>query len=375
MLFILVFFLVNFNTILSIKIGQIQHSFINNSLPIYSSSRINCTDCLCDCLNSSSCLGINCFPSNHSCQLIDQKPWIFQSDLLINRNSDNFIQIKQTNNTKFCSCYTPNTILDTYQYYESETSASTTNIRSIKYISNDDSVIVLNLTTIRKLSAKNLSYIIRSLTVSNMPISILHNDTKIYIAFTYNRSISVFDLNLTLLQTSVSWSSQASSFGGMFLYNNRILIIDVLYSIIWAIDSLAQTNLIEYFNFSSYNVTDATSLFIYQNQFLYISSISKNFYSFYLSNFTLKQIFSLSINISMLFMRYDTNCNLLWFGTQNYTYAPVFDLALNQMNLYRTNGILSKYGVYSIDFDQNYMAFYANTNENLIQIYLPDLNC
>lgn len=376
MFFLLSFFLINFNIILSIKIGKIDHSFIQNNSSFYSSSNINCTDCLCNCLNSITCFGINCFPINSTCQLIEQNSWILSSKLLTNITSRNFIQIKQTNNTNLCSCYTPYQILNAYENMDTKLNyASTMNIRSIKYISNDHTIIVLNTTIIRKLSANNLSFIIRSLTVSNAAVSILHNDTIIYIGFALNRSISMFDLNLTFIQSSTSWSSQVFLLGGMFLYNNRILIMDVYQSIIWTINSLNQTTLTPFFSFSSYNITNATSLFIYQNNSLYISSISKNLYLFNLSNFALKQIFSLPIDIPMLFMRYDSNCDRLWFGTQNYTYAPVLDLASNQMNVYLTKGILSQYGIYSIDFDDNYMAFYADTNENLRQIPISNLNC
>jgi hypothetical protein len=365
--------LIRFHQTLSVKIGQIKHLSINSTSPVYQSSNINCTDCLCHCYNSS-CSGINCFPSNHSCQLIEQQPWILESDTMINLTSDQFFAMKQ-NHTRLCSCYTPQNILDVYGQTNLTDYPLTTNMTSIKYIPNDETLIVLNTTIIRKLSANNLSLILRSLSTSNNAVSILYNQSNIYIAFAGNRSINMFDLNLNLLRTSISWSKQAGTFGGMFLWNNRILIIDILYSIIWSIDSLNQKSLTNFFNFTSYNIPTAIYLFIYQNESLYISSRSNNLYIFDLSNFALKQIITLSVNVSILSMLYDANCNRLWFGTQNYIYAPVLNLPSNQMNIYQTIGMISRYGVYSIDFDVNYNAFYADTNGNLRQIYLPEINC
>jgi hypothetical protein len=369
------FILINIQQILSIKIGQIPYASITSNSSIYRSLTPNCTDCLCDCFNSVSCLGINCFPLNQTCQLIEQQPWIFESDVSFNSTSNNFVQIT-TNNSRFCSCYTPENILNYFGQINSTDSSPTMNMRLVQYISNDETLIVLNNSLIQKLSANNLGDIRRNLSVSsNDAMSILHNDTNIYIAFAVNRSINMFDLNLTLLKTSISWSNQSGLFGKILLFNNQILIMDYSNSIIWSINSLNQYNLTQFFNLSSYNISNPYSLFIYQNHTLYISNASRYFYVFNLTNFTLKQTFFLSIDISLMSMRYDSNCNRLWFGTQNYTYAPVFDLASNQMNIYPTRGMISKSGIYSIDFNENYTVFYADTGGYVRRIYLPDINC
>jgi hypothetical protein len=376
--FILILLLIGYNPILSVKIGKIKQVFIKSNSSMRYSSNNNCTDCLCDCFNpslTSSCSGINCFPANHSCQLLDEQSWILESNTMINLASNNFLAIKE-NTSRLCSCYTPQKLLDYYGQINSTDYPTTRDILSVKYIPDDDSLIVLNATIIRKLSATNISIILRSLSVlTNDSVSILNNGSKIYIAFMLNTSINMYDLNLTLLQTSKSWSSQAGLFGGMFLWNNQILITDRSYSKIWSINSLTQSILTLFYDFSSSMIQSPISLFIYQNQSLYISTLTKNLYLFDLNNSTNKQIISLNVNVITSFMRYDSNCNRLWFGTNDYTYAPVFDLSSNQMNIYQTKGIISKSGIYSIDFDSNYTAFYSDTNGNLRQIYLPDINC
>jgi hypothetical protein len=281
------------------------------------------------------------------------------------------------NSSRLCSCYRPDQILDYYSEDNlTDYATTTTNISSVKYIPNDNTLIVFNSTIIRKLAANNLSIILRNLTASpGLVASVLYNDTKIYVAFASNRSINMFDLNLTLLQTSMSWGNQSGSFGGMFLFNNQILIMDTMHQIIWSINSLNQSKLNVFFNFSSYNIINPNGLFIYQNQSLYIPTLPKYLFLFNLPNFTLQQVLSLSVNVSMFHMSYDSNCDRLWFGTSNYTYAPVLDLALNQLNIYQTQGNLSKSGIFSIDFDSNYTIFYADAYGYVHRIYLPYINC
>ena len=377
--FILILLLIGYNPILSVQIGKIKHvSIKSNSSMLYSSNN-NCTDCLCDCFNpslSSSCSGINCFPANQSCQLLDKQSWILESDTMIDMTSNNFVVIKE-NTSRFCSCYTPQKILDYYGQVNSTDYSTTTGMISIEYISDDDSLIVLNSATIRKLSATNISIILRSLSAStNDAVSILNNESKIYIAFAGNLSINMYDLNLTLLQTSKSWSSQAGSFAGMFSWNNQILIIDGPNSKIWSINSLTQSNLAVFYDFSSSTIQYPVDVFIYQNRLLYISTFfTRNLYLFDLNNSTYKQIISLNVDTTFGFLRYDPNCNRLWFGSRDYTYAPVLDLSSNQMTIYQTKGIISQAAIYSIDFNSNYMAFYSDTNGNLRQIYLPDITC
>jgi hypothetical protein len=108
--------LISFHQISSVKIGKINQASIKSNSSIRQSSNNNCTDCLCDCFNPSlmpSCSGINCFPSNHSCQLLNESSWILESDISINTTSNNFLVIKE-NISRLCSCYTPQNILNYY---------------------------------------------------------------------------------------------------------------------------------------------------------------------------------------------------------------------------------------------------------------------
>jgi hypothetical protein len=45
------------------------------------------------------------------------------------------------------------------------------------------------------------------------------------------------------------------------------------------------------------------------------------------------------------------------------------------MNIYPTRGMISKSGIYSIDFNENYTVFYVDTGGYVRRIYLPDINC
>jgi hypothetical protein len=59
---------------------------------------------------------------------------------------------------------------------------------------------------------------------------------------------------------------------------------------------------------------------------------------------------------------------MIWY-TKLHLYTLVVDLSTNQMNIYPTRGIISKY-------DENYTAFYTDTDGYIRRIYLPDdINC
>ncbi|CAF3416975.1 unnamed protein product [Rotaria sp. Silwood1] len=95
MIIIIFLLLYILNIINSIQIGFINRISVITNSSLISTSNSKCIDCLCNCLNNnkqinltiSKCYDINCFPSNNSCQQIEQS-WIQETEISFNSTSD-----------------------------------------------------------------------------------------------------------------------------------------------------------------------------------------------------------------------------------------------------------------------------------------------
>ncbi|CAF4290610.1 unnamed protein product, partial [Rotaria socialis] len=91
------------------------------------------------------CYGINCFPSNNSCQSIEQ-PWIQEMEISFDSTSD----------LNFCSCYSSQNTLDQYAN-STPINISHPLARYVTYNKNDNTLIVLGDSLIDQYFVANLT--------------------------------------------------------------------------------------------------------------------------------------------------------------------------------------------------------------------------
>ena len=365
----------------SVQLVKIRYASIQSFAFVRPSGDVNCTDCLCDCFQSgsilsilSTCQGVNCFPSQSACQYLDHRPWVYESDVFMDTNSTNFALLKP-NGPRLCSCYTPAKILNAY----AQANASTIDQgRVIKYIASDDTLIVADSTSVRKVSAKNRSLVLRSLSntedTSAGNIIIVQSTSAIYIAFGNNRSVNLFDSNLRLRRASVSWINQTDVLLDVALSNNRLFILDQS-AMIWSIDLLNETNPTHFYNTSSSNISAPSNVFIYRTDWLYIFNRTATIFVFELSTMALNRTIPLPVTTSISTLRYDANCNRVWIAGENSSSISVLDLATDRMATYPSPGSMGQSGVYSMDFDMNYTLFFTGGDKNVCRISPPVIQC
>lgn len=367
---LLIFF---FKVLYSTQIGYIRHVSIITNTSLISTINSNCTDCLCNCLSSKNCYGINCFPSNLSCQQI-QQTWIQENQLTIDSTSDNFII--NTIDLNYCSYYSNKNILNSYENV-TPISISHNMARYVMYNSYDDTLIILGDALIGQYYASNLTQF-RNWPVTSIPIAVCIDSIHIFISYFTNVSINIYDINMNYIR-SIRRPTKSSSSGGLYgldRWKNLLLISDKELDIIWSIDLDTMSSMSIYLDLDSYNISPC-NIAVY-NDHLYTSQLLGSIvYIFDLNTFSMKTI-TFSNSIQLYRMQKDPFCNRLWFGTNqnNYTLVPIFDLATNKAQLYSTKGFLSTTTVYYTTFDSNYSMYTTAINTNIVFKYpMSNMNC
>ena len=356
-----------FKFIASINIGTIKYASIRTNTSLISTSSSQCIDCLCQCLSNreslnttiSKCYGINCFPSNNSCQRIESQ-WIEDNDLLFNSTSDQFIQ---TIDIHFCSYYSSQNLLDHYENITPVT-ISHSMARLIIYNSYDETLLVLGNNLIAQYFVSNLTRF-RSWSVSNIPLMIVIDSINIFISFYNNASVNIYDKQMNYMNSIQRpiRSFDSGGFYGMVRWNNFLLITDDVLELIWSIN-LDTMSMSVYINLTNYNIKPF-NLFVF-NDYLYISQFSSsiiyilNLNTFYIQNLIVPN------SIPLYRLQKDPFCNRLWFGVNQGTYplVPVLDLTTNEIHLYQSKGLLSTSTVYQVTFDSNYSLYTVAINTN-----------
>jgi hypothetical protein len=359
----------------SIQIGIVKYASVITNTSLISTSNSKCLDCLCDCLNINSkfskCYGINCFPSNHSCQRIEQA-WIQETEILFNSTSDQFIQTIDLN---FCSCYSSQNILNKYENV-TPISIAHPMARYVAYNVYDDTLIVLGDNLIGQYFVSNLTQF-RNWSVSSTPLAVFIGSINIFISFYNNASINVYDMHMNYIQSIARpiTTTTYSGFYGFDRWNNLLFVTDKELNSIWSIN-LDTMNMSIYLNMTFYNITPF-SITVFNNR-LYISQISVSIiYIFDLISFAIQNI-TFPNSIPLYRLQKDPFCNRLWFGVNqiNYSSVPVFDLDMNRAYMYQSKGLLATTTVYLATFDSNYSMYTAaiNTN-NFFKYQMSSITC
>lgn len=355
----------------SIQIGYIKHASVITNTSLISTTNSNCSDCLCNCLSDENCYGINCFPSNYSCQRIEQT-WIQENELFSNLTSDQFINTIDLN---FCSYYSSQNILNQYQNI---TPISITHpmARYIMYNSYDDTLIVLGDELIGQYYVSNLTRF-RNWTVSSIPLAVSIDSIHIFISYYTNVSINIYDKNMNFIQ-SIQRPIKSMISGGLYgldRWKNLLFISDQELYLIWSInlDDMSMSiylNLV-YYSISPYNIAVS-------NDHLYITQFStSSVYIFDLNTFAI-QTMTFSSSIPLYRLQKDPYCNRFWFGTNqvDYTSVPVFNTDTNKAQIYQPKGLLAKTTVYIATFDSNYSLYTTAINTNTFSKYqMSNMNC
>ncbi|UJR32866.1 hypothetical protein I4U23_020327 [Adineta vaga] len=312
---------------------------------------------------TTQCHGINCFPSNRTCQRIEQS-WIQEIDQSYDNTSDQFILTYDIN---FCSCYSPQNILNQCQN-NTPIAVAHSDARFITYNPYDDTLIVLGDTFIAQYFASNLTRF-RNISVTVVPLSMVIDSKNIYITFSSNFSVNLYDMNLRFNQTiRISSSSSSSRFYGLALWKNGLLVTDDQMNLIRFIN-LTTMNISIYLDLTSYNI-EPFNIAI-NNNYLYISQRSSTvIYVYDLVSFSMNSL-RFSSSTSLYRLANDPYCNRLWFGTQTATYTsvPIVHLGMRTIDVYQAKGVLATAKVYKIEFDANYSMYTVSLNENYFYKY------
>jgi hypothetical protein len=361
----------------SIQIGYIKHSSVITNTSFISTSNSQCLDCLCNCIsnqqqNNSKCYGINCFPSNSTCQQI-QQAWIQETELLFNSTSDQFIN---TINVNFCSCYSVQNILNTYQNI-TPISITHSMVRYILYNSYDNTLIVLGNNLIGQYYVSNLTQF-RNWSVSSTPLAVYINSMNIFISFYDNASVNVYDTNMNYIQSirrPTEQPSNVAGFYGMDSWQNLLLVSDDELYLVWSIN-LNTMNMSVYLNLTSYNI-QPYNIAVFNN-YLYITQFYYSTIYIYNLNTYVMQNINFPNSILLYRLQKDPYCNRFWFGLYQNTYSsvPVFNLNLNQAQVYQSKGPLSTSTVYLATFDSNYSMYTTAINTNYFYKYqMTSMTC
>jgi hypothetical protein len=350
----------------SIRIGQIKYSSVVTNTSFISTSSSTCSDCLCNCLFGANqnnvtqpkCYGINCFPSNHSCQQIEQL-WIQETDILFNSSSDQFITTISLN---FCSCYSEQNILNTYANV-TPISIAYPSPRYLTYNPNDDTLIVLGDTLISQYFVSNLTRF-RNISVTILPLATCVDSTNIYISFSTNTSVNKYDMNMRFLQSvRRTIGTSSSTLYGLAKWKNQLFVTDQELSLIWSINVTTMSMSI-YRNMTSYNFAPF-NIAVFNNQ-LYVSQISSPIIYIYNLLSSSVQTMTFPNSISLYRLQMDPFCDRIWFGTDAtaYTSVPVLGLGMNSTNVYQAYGSLAQSQTYKVEFDSNYSMYTVAINGN-----------
>ena len=360
---IFLFILMMINGRYSNRVGHVKYASIKSQSNLISTMDRRCSDCLCQCLNNnnnrSQCYGINCYPSNHSCQYIEQQ-WINDDQLTFDPLSDQFIT---SINLKFCSCY-PKQILRNTSDILTTLSIPFNRVRFIFYHSYDQTLIVLGNQMITQYFISNLTRF-RSWTVTSIPLNVIADSTSIYITYHNNVTINQYDLQMNYLRTvrrPIRTRNEGHLYG-LTQWKDQIFVGDQQLNLIWLLNSTDMVMSI-YRNMSIDNIL-VFNLIAFDNR-LYISQLS-------LPTILILDLLTLSTrsvtftNAMPLYrMQIDPFCNRIWFGlnSRDYNTIPVLDLSTNQMHLYRSPEIFSRIEVHLIIFDSNSSMYTVKTEDN-----------
>ncbi|CAF3403841.1 unnamed protein product [Rotaria socialis] len=116
------------------------------------------------------CYGINCFPSNNSCQSIEQ-PWIQEMEISFDSTSD----------LNFCSCYSSQNTLDQYAN-STPINISHPLARYVTYNKNDNTLIVLGDSLIDQYFVANLTRF-RGFFVTDVSLATCIDTMNVYSSF------------------------------------------------------------------------------------------------------------------------------------------------------------------------------------------------
>lgn len=359
MILFLLIFLLDF--IDSIKIGYImQSSVITNtsSMPTLDS---RCLDCLCNCVTNrtsatsrvSKCYGINCFPSNKTCQQIEQQ-WIQETDLVYDSTSENFVS---TISLKFCSCYSTQNILDTlanvtpiYISYQS--------IRYLKYNIYDNTLLVLGNTSITRYSVENLTNYQR-FNVSDLPQTTCVDSMNVYVLFSKSLTIGKYDMNMRLIQ-SINISRNSTGLynaSDIARWRNQLLVSDISFNLIRSVN-LTTSQMFICLNISSFMFYPFDILVF--NDLIYIKQISwTTIYIFDLVTASRIREITFSALFTLYSVQKEPFCNRAWYGMyfSGYPSIGVLHLDTNEQFVYQVKNMMVQTYFYSFDFDSNYSMY------------------
>lgn len=355
----------------SAQIGFVRKSIVRTNTTVLSTNSSECADCLCNCMvDNGSCYGINCFPSTHRCQQIDQQ-WVQEADLQFDNSSDYFVIARDIH---FCSCYSPQNILEQLANV-TPTSIAHTAARFIKYNPYNDTLIVMGDALIAQYSVSSLSRI-RSISSSSTPLALCLDSQNVYITFSGNLSVNKYDMNLRFLQSrQLSSSSSSSRLYGMVLWRNGLLISNDVNKLIWFVET-STMNAAIYLDVSRYGI-EPFNIAVFNDE-LYISELSSA--DVYIYNTVSGSMRTLSLPSSTVLYRLtvDPFCHRLWYGTSANTYSsvPVIDLDRSQAQVYPAAGLLAQRKTFKVEFDASYSMYTVALNENYFYKYtLPSMAC
>lgn len=358
----------------STRIGRIAHSSVRSNASYLPTTSSICSDCLCRCMhedNRSRCHGINCFPSNRSCQYIEDA-WIEEADLLSNVSSDRFV----TNiDLRLCSCYRsqmqPAAIGNLRR-----TRVLNNRTRYIVYHAFDQTLIVLGQQMVTQYFASNLTSF-RRWSAMTIPLNVYVGSDDVHISFHTNVSVNQYDLRMNFLrsvQRPVDTGNDGQLYG-LTKWRDQLLIADRELNRIWSLNSTGRS-MTMYRDMSSENIL-VFNIAVFDNR-LYISQYS-------LSTLLVLDLISLTRttitfpnSIPLYRMQMDPFCQRLWFGVNgaNYSDIPVLDPRTNRVQMYQSRASLASTAVHLITFDADYSIYTLSTGSAFFDRYeMPDATC
>ena len=358
----------------SMCIGRIAHSFVRSNASYLPTKSLICSDCLCRCLhedNRSRCHGINCFPSNRSCQYIEDA-WIEEDDLLSNVTSDRFVT---SIDLRLCSCYRSQMQPAAIGKLP-RTRVLNDRSRYIVYHAFDQTLIVLGEQMVTQYFASNLTSF-RRWSATAIPLNVYVDSNDVYISFHTNVSVNQYDLQMNFLR-SVRRPVHTGNDGqlyGLTKWRDQLLIADRELNRIWALNSTSM-NMSMYRDMSSENIL-VFNIAVFDDR-LYISQFS-------LSSLLVLDLISLTRttitfpnSIPLYRMQMDPFCQRLWFGVNaaNYSDIPVLDPRTNRVQIYQSRPSLACTAVHLITFDADYSIYTLSTGGAFFDRYeMPEATC
>ena len=357
----------------SIRLGRIEHSSVRSNGSRWASTSARCSDCLCRCMeeNRSRCHGINCFPSNHSCQYIEEV-WIEDADLLFNAASHRFVT---SIDLRLCSCYRSQ-LQPAADGNLRQTRVANDRSRYIIYHAFDQTLIVLGEQMVTQYFASNLTRF-RQWSAVTVPLHAYIDSSNVYISFHTNVSVNRYDLQMNFLQSvrRPVYTGHDGQLYGLTKWRDLLLIADRELNSIWSLNLTSMT-ISMYRNMSSEN-TRVFNIVAFDDR-LYISQYS-------LSTLLVLDLISLTRttitfpnSIALYRMQLDSLCQRLWFGVDsvNYTVIPVLDPRTNHVHLYETQPALARTEVHLVAFDAEYSMYTISTGAAYFDRYqMPNAIC